>query len=290
VGRWHSILWVFVLAIAMAPLAAQPVRDQASSQGTFAPAPSKAVDRAPGSGGTQETSTQRGNTLVQAVELTSHFAVIAASLVAIYGIGAWRREFKGKRDIELAENALELFYRAERAIEAIRCPGSYSSEEQGRVPVPHETPEQEKARNQAHVVFRRIQDHGAIFDQLYALRFRFMARFGRERAMPFDEMKMVIDEIWVSAGCLAELWAQRLRGGDHTSQGTEQQIEKHQAVIWPMGEKDQIGLRVAEITEEIEVVCRPIIEGRRSWLSRLFNASAKSKEVMRRPGQVSQGN
>jgi len=206
----------------------------------------------------------------QMVELVGNIGVIGASIAAIRGVSAWRREFKGKRDTELAEDVLCLFYRAERAIGAVRCRGSYSSEGQGRVPEPNETPEQENARNQAHVVFKRIQNHGEIFDQLYALRFRFMARFGREKAKPFDEMKNVVDEIWVSAGCLAQLWAVRLHRGDDTSPGTEQQIEKHEAVIWSRGPEDQIRLRVADIIREIEVACRPIIEGRASWFSWLW--------------------
>ena len=215
----------------------------------------------------------------QALELASHIAVIVASVVAIVGVSAWKREFKGKRDIELAEDVLGLFYRAERAIKAIRCPVSYSSEGQTRAPEPRERPEQKEARDQAHVVFKRIQDHGEILDQLYTLRFRFMARFGRDKAKPFGEMRDVVIKIQVSAGCLAELWADRLRRGEQTSQGTERQIEKREAVIWPMGAEDQIGSRVANIIKEIEVVCRPIIEGRISWFSRLWRKAFAGKEA-----------
>lgn len=35
-------------------------------------------------------------------------------LVAIYGINAWRREYVGKRQLELAEDSLALFYEASR--------------------------------------------------------------------------------------------------------------------------------------------------------------------------------
>ena len=57
-------------------------------------------------------------------------AAIFVSGVAIYGIKSWRKEFKGKRDIELAEEVLELFYKAEDAITAIRSPLGYTSEGQ----------------------------------------------------------------------------------------------------------------------------------------------------------------
>ena len=208
----------------------------------------------------------------QILELLSHISVIVASVVAIFGVSAWKREFKGKRDMELAENVLELFYRAERAIEAIRSPWSHSGEGQARKAEADETPEQKEARDRAYAVFKRIQDHGGIFDQLYTLRFRFMARFGRDRAKPFDEMKRIIDTISVSARRLAELWADQLRRGDQPRQSTEEQIKKHQAVIWDGcgGEEDQIAPCVKSIIEEIEGVCRPIIEGKTTMWCRLW--------------------
>lgn len=39
-------------------------------------------------------------------------ASIIASATAIYGINSWRREIKGKRQIELAEDVLSNFYQA----------------------------------------------------------------------------------------------------------------------------------------------------------------------------------
>jgi len=215
----------------------------------------------------------------QIVELIGNIGVIVASGVAVWGVSAWRREFRGKRDMELAEDVLCLFYRAERAIEAIRCRLSYSFEGQTRVPESNATAEQKEARNRAYVVFKRIQDHAEVFDQLYTLRFRFMARFGRDSAKCFDEMKHIISEIQVSAQSLAELWGEQLRRGDHTSQGTQEQIKKDEAVIWSMGAQDQIGPRVTNIIEQMEAVCRPIIEGRTSWFSRLCRKAFPGKDA-----------
>ena len=48
--------------------------------------------------------------------------------VAIYGIDSWRREHTGKRQIELAEDALALFYEAADAIQNIRHPASFGHE------------------------------------------------------------------------------------------------------------------------------------------------------------------
>jgi hypothetical protein len=207
----------------------------------------------------------------QIVDLFGNIAVIVASVTAVWAVSAWRREFKGKRDMELAEDVLCLFYRAERAVGAIRCWLSYSFEGETRPPEPGETAEQKEARNRAYVVVKRIQDHAEVFDQLYALRFRFMARFGRDRAGSFDEMKRIVSEIQVSARSLAQLWAEQLRRGDDISQGTQEQVKKHEEVIWSMGETDRIEPRVKKIIGEIEAICRPIIEGQSPWFSPLWS-------------------
>jgi hypothetical protein len=44
------------------------------------------------------------------IQILSSISVIIASWAAVYGIDAWKREFTGKRRIQLAEEALELFY------------------------------------------------------------------------------------------------------------------------------------------------------------------------------------
>jgi hypothetical protein len=60
--------------------------------------------------------------------------VIAASSPAIaalsflYGVFAWKREFVGKRRIELAEDVLAKFYEAAEAIRAIRSPFGWGEE------------------------------------------------------------------------------------------------------------------------------------------------------------------
>ncbi len=144
------------------------------------------------------------------LEIINTIAIITASGVAIYGINAWRKEFQGKRKIELAEEALCLFYRAERAIEAIRYPLYDLAQGQTREPEANETPEQKQARDRAYVIFKKVMEHGEIFDELHKLRFRFMVSFGKENAKLFDDLKRIVDEIWVSSKNLAELWTKKL--------------------------------------------------------------------------------
>ena len=65
-------------------------------------------------------------------DITQSVSVIFASLFAIYGINAWRREFVGKRRIELAKEALDLFHQARDAIGYIRNVRGFAREKEKR--------------------------------------------------------------------------------------------------------------------------------------------------------------
>ena len=62
------------------------------------------------------------------IELLNQISIFVAVWVAIYGIDSWRREHTGKRQIELAEDSLVLFYEASDAIKHMRHPLSFASE------------------------------------------------------------------------------------------------------------------------------------------------------------------
>jgi len=210
----------------------------------------------------------------QVLELTSHIAVIAASFVAVAGVSAWKREFKGKRDVELAEDVLCLFYRAEWAIEAIRSPVWDLREGQTREAQADETPEQKEARDRANVVFKRIRDNSDTFAELHALRFRFMARFGRDKAKPFDDVKGIVSEIWVAAEELAQLWERELR----ERAVSEDNVKYFSKMIRSHGRNDEIGSRLKAAVGNVENICKPIIEGQNSWLSRSRRKASVGKD------------
>lgn len=199
------------------------------------------------------------------LQVMRDIAVIAASLSALYSLGAWRHEFRGKRDIELAEDTLTLFYKAERAIKAIRFPIYDLAQGRSREPIKNETPEQKEARDRAYVVFKKIKDHGDIFDQLYALRFRFMARFGKDKAKPFDDLRAIVSEIWVAAQQLAELWERQFQGRNLSNED-QKLIKEFQGVIWYSGSRDQMMPQMHKIVQSVEEICRPIIDVRKEEL------------------------
>lgn len=196
--------------------------------------------------------------------IVASVAAIIASIVAIYGINSWRQEFKGKRQIELAEDTLALFYQVRDAITDIRSPFSYAEEGSTRQPAGNETKEQKEARDRAHVAFERFKKHQEVFNKLHSMRYRFMAEIGKDEAAPFEEIRNIINEILISAKMLANLWAEGMwHYKPETQEKHYENIRKHEAIFWwSSPEKDEINKRVNETISAIEKTCKNIITGK----------------------------
>ncbi|MEY4704121.1 MAG: hypothetical protein RL042_317 [Nitrospirota bacterium] len=195
-------------------------------------------------------------------DLIQSGAVIIASIVAIYGITAWRVEFVGKRRIELAEEVLALFYQAQDIINSIRSSFGYEGEGRTRKPGPNESPKDKDALNQAYVLIERYNRHTELFSRLHALRYRFMAQFGPDASAPFDDLNRIINELLLSAKRKA-----RLAIVSDTSLRSEAALERYhqewleiERVYYSGEEDDPIAPRLVKIISDIESTCRPIIE------------------------------
>ncbi len=197
-------------------------------------------------------------------EIAQSISLILASLFAVYGIDAWRREFVGKRRMELAEEVLALFYQARDIIESIRSSFGLGQEGATRKPGSNEKPEHKEALDQAYVLIERYNRHIETFARIHALRYRFMAQFGANAARPFDDLNRVISELMVSAHRKA-----RLATVPDWSLRTDAAIDKHakdsvdvDRIYYSGGKDDPIAPRVTTIVATIERTCRDIIESR----------------------------
>jgi hypothetical protein len=199
--------------------------------------------------------------LKMVLETLSTIAIIVASGTAIYGINAWKEEFRGKRKIELAEEVLALFYEARDAIRAIRNPFGYQGEGSTRKPQENETPREKNARDRAYVVYERFEKRQEVFNKLHSKRYQFMARFGNEKAKPFEDLRMIVIEIQISASQLAEILSEV--AFDQNDRDTRKKERKeHESMIWQHGKNDVIDPRVEKVISDIEEACRPIIMGK----------------------------
>ena len=196
------------------------------------------------------------------LQIINTIAIVIASIVAICGISAWRKEFQGKRKIELAEEVLALFYEARDAITAIRSPLGWQGEGSTREPQEDETPLQKRARDRAFVKFERYEKRQEVFNKLYSKRYQFMARFGYEKTKPFDELRNIIIDIQCAANYLAEIWC-KVPYDSEDKKRLQKERQGQEKIFWFYGRNDPIVPRLETIISDIESICRPIILGRK---------------------------
>lgn len=197
------------------------------------------------------------------MEFLNNISLFIAICVAIYGIDSWRRAHKGKRQIELAEETLALFYEARDVIAYIRNIFAYSSETEDIERGEKETDERYEARKQASVVFKRYNANQELFNKIHAMRYRFMAQIGKEQAEPFEELRKIVNEIFVSARMLSQLWSRHhFRSQEHEDKHYRS-IERHEAIFYEgIEEEDPIIPRLNKLVSEIEITCKAIISGK----------------------------
>ncbi len=207
------------------------------------------------------------------LQVIESLAVVAATLVAVLGIGSWRAEVRGRREYELAEEVLALFYEAKDRIKFIRNPWTMTGEGRTRKPREGEPEEAKDALDQAHVVFERYDKCRETFLRLHTLRFRFMATFGAEYEKPFEDLSKVVGEIFSAVAALGILWRPRFDKFTTPEQDKERMavVKEHEEVIWrDIGDPDETLKSVDDAIAEIEPKCRQILERKPGWLDSVF--------------------
>lgn len=213
--------------------------------------------------------------------LESISIIVAAGIAAgtvIFGVNAWRREYVGKRRLELAEEVLALFYEARDVISYMRNPFAHAGEGSTRKAGPNESPEEKRINDNAYVVFERYNKRQDLFNKLYSMRYRYMAQFGKDSAKPFNDLQKIVSEIFVSAQMLPHYWTQQGRRTWENKKEFEKHLEemhRHEAIFWYHGQDDTITPRVDAVISDIEAQSLKVIEKQgmsqkvRQWLSRL---------------------
>lgn len=186
-------------------------------------------------------------------------AVIFAAIAAMYGVDSWKREARWKRKYDMKEEVLSLFYEARDAIEIIRNPFSSTAEGKTRKTTGYETKEIKRILDQAYVVSERYDKNKDVFVNLRKRKYRFMAIYGNAQSKSFDEIHVVIHEIFMAASVLGQYyWQPR----DRASMTDEQakihlaDMQEKEAIFWAGWKKpDPIRERVDKIIENIEQAC-----------------------------------
>jgi len=208
-----------------------------------------------------------------AADILESISLIIAAWTVILGVNAWRHEFIGKRRIELAEEVLALFYEARDVISYIRNPFGYSGEGSSRKSSENESPEEKQIYDNAYVVVERYNKNQELFNKIYSMRYRFMAQFGKEASVPFDELRKIVNDIFISSRMLTHHWKDQGRRTWKSEAEFNKHLEelhKYEAVFWEMSvDDDPIIPRVSAVISNIEDRCNAII-GKKTTLQRLW--------------------
>ncbi|MFC2067733.1 hypothetical protein ACFLTP_01790 [Chloroflexota bacterium] len=189
-------------------------------------------------------------------------SIIIAAWAIFIGVNAWRREYVGKRNLELAEEVLSLFYEAKDVLKSIRSPFGFSGEGSTRKAAPNESPEEKKIYDKAFVTFERYNRRSDLFSKLYSMRYRYMARFGRDSIKPFDDLQDFVNEIQSAADMLTYYWTERASRNTAQSETELGEIRKYESIIWWKASKDVMSPKIEKIISDIEVQSHKILNPR----------------------------
>lgn len=195
-------------------------------------------------------------------ETLQNIALILASVSVIYGVFKWRIEFVGQRRVELAENILALFYEAENALWVVRNKLGYPGEVESREATENESPNEKSIRDGAHVYIERLRKNNELFGNIHALRYRYMALFGKENGKPFDDLDQIINDLVFSAQGWAHYMIElkAMSAGDERFDETQENYKEAERVMRAMAKDDPIAIKIDAVIKEIESKCQPMIQ------------------------------
>ncbi len=191
-------------------------------------------------------------------------AIISACWAIVSGVGAWKREFIGKRKIELAEETLAVFFEIKDAIAFIRNPWSSGNAGTTRQQAKYETEAETQLLNRGYIVFERYESKKDIFVRFNTLKYKFMAVFGTGTESIFKETDQTLNSIFSSANMLATHYWQRqgrVQMEPDEFQKHLNEMHKHEGIFWDnYNQNDEIRNQLAATQNELERVTKPCFE------------------------------
>jgi hypothetical protein len=213
--------------------------------------------------------------MTEIVTLAEAGAVIMACWAIVSGIGAWKREFIGKRQIELAEQVLAKFFEIKDAIAMIRSPFSHSEEGKTRKRSEHESAETSQLLDRGYIVFERYSTREAVFAEFNTLKYRFMASFGAGAEQIFVDANTILNSIFASAQMLGtHYWQRQGRVPMDADEAKEHlsEMQRHQRIFWDHGtDDDEIRQKLSAIQGNLDTLVKPCFQEPMrtySWLTR----------------------
>lgn len=197
-------------------------------------------------------------------EVAQTVSILAACWAIVAGIGAWKREFVGKRKIELAELLLAKYYEICDSIAVIRSPLASADEGSSRQHGLHESREETEFLNRGFIVFERYQKDTAIFAEFKALKYRTMASFGKDAELIFSTTTHILNSIFISAQMLSDHYWPRQGRVQMDPQEAEDhllEMQHHQKIFWDhLNPEDTVRVQLAEVQTKLDGLVKECFE------------------------------
>lgn len=134
------------------------------------------------------------------LDVIQSILTIAATATGIYvalsGLHAWKRELKGRRDIELCQKVIENFYEAGQRFAELRSPFSFPDvESKDRPRNADETDKERELRDRVFVPLARLKDQSLFWREFFSLKFRVQALLGDDAAKQFEIIETELNEV-----------------------------------------------------------------------------------------------
>ena len=200
--------------------------------------------------------------MVELATLVQALSVLGACWAIISGIDAWKREFIGKRRIELAEQTLAKFFEVKDAIAFIRNPFSRVDEGKTRQRSQSESNKDSDLLDRGYIVVEGYSTKESIFSDFQTLKYKFMAAFGKDTERIFTDTFKTVNSIFSSARILATHdWANQGTTRPDQFQRHLDEMFRHEGIFWDSNDdKDEIRIQLRAIEEKLENVTAPCFQ------------------------------
>lgn len=189
----------------------------------------------------------------QVFTLSGLVITVAIAIAGFMTFDKWRREKLEEKRIEVAIDALALCYEARFIFDGIRSPLAFAGEWED---MPEIGPDAERSQRGAFfATLKRIRASKYFFDRAWKIQVKCAALFGSQVEDTFLLMQKVRREIEVSA--------EMLMHDPHpqdTSPQNQRLWQKWRNNVWAITNDDAVSTRLKRFREEIEKLCRPIVD------------------------------
>ena len=180
-------------------------------------------------------------------------SIAVTAIFAVLGLNAWRRQLKGRRKFEIAEDAYAAFDRAVAALTWIRNPAGYSGEGKTRERGEYEEEGVARLRDSYHTKFERIKETNSDFDPLFKLKPLVRVHFGDDLVSVFDAVIEARLDVSLATRMLIET-------AGHPRSADDKHWRKWEEAIWRgIGQPDPIDQKLSNARVTLERLLLPVL-------------------------------